>query len=62
MEMIAYRKPWFWFSVVILPNFLITMSMLASYAVDYEELEGRCSITVTHAPRKRTLPHSTPPS
>jgi hypothetical protein len=45
--MVVYRKPWFWFFNVIVPNFLITMSMLASYGVDYENLEGRCGITVT---------------
>lgn len=47
ITMCVYRKPWFWFFQVILPNFLITITMLASYAEDYENLEGRCGITIT---------------
>ena len=45
--MMIYRRPWFWLFNVILPNLVLTTSMLASYAEDHENLEGRCSITVT---------------
>ena len=47
IEMVVYRKPWFWFYNVILPNFLIMLVMIASYAEDVSNFEGRCSITVT---------------
>ena len=43
----VYRKPGFWFWNIIVPNFIIAMTMLSSYAVEANELADRCGITVT---------------